>query len=64
MDEGASYENNRITRISTKKTKKVIINTNSSNLHTQCMVCTLDYMWHEYSSREEGCGGMVVSTLF
>ena len=62
MDEGASYENNRIARISTKITKKVIIiqTVQISTLN----VCTLDYMWHEYSSREEGCGGVVVSTLF
>ena len=62
MDEGASYENNRITRISPKKTKKVIIiqTVQISTLN----VCTLDYMWHEYSSREEGCGGVVVSTVF
>ena len=62
MDEGASYENNRIARISTKKTKKVIIiqTVQISTLN----LCTLDYMWHEYRSREEGCGGVVVSTLF
>ena len=58
MDEGASYENNRITRISTKKV--IIIQTvQISTLN----LCTLDYMWHEYSSREKGCGGMVVSTV-
>ena len=62
MDEGASYENNRITRISTSKTKKVI---NLQIVQSSTLnVYTLDYMWHEYSSREEGCRGVVVSTVF
>ena len=38
MDEGASYENNRITRISTSKTKKVInLQIVQSSMYTQCV---------------------------